>query len=126
MRCFARLQASAVVFLLTAAMSQADWISLGSRNIEHLAHGDETIVPKALAEHIHPSGTDLLAMQEVYANDENNSTRTNTQLDEAFEFFNTVEGHSWTYEMLQNRFSGDKSQLVPIASNNLLITRPMK
>ena len=104
--------------ILAASTSFADWIRLGSWNIEHLGRmEDEATGPKAIAEYVHLSGLDILAMQEIYDNDGVGATKTNIQLNEAFEVLNQVAGHDWEYIMLPNKSSGDKSQLVAIAWN---------
>jgi len=95
----------------------ADWIRLASWNIEKLGTNADESAPVALAEHLHLTGVDVILMQEIYDNDGNSTTKTNSQLDETFRILNEETGQDWTYEMFPNRHAGDKSQLLATAWN---------
>jgi predicted extracellular nuclease len=108
---------------LIGTIASADWLRLGSWNIEHLGSNEESTVPIALAEAIHLTGIDILALQEIYDNDERADTKANTQLDAAFAILNEIEGNNWTYEMLPNKSRRDTSQLVTVAWNQARVAK---
>ncbi len=121
--CTTRLIAVCLTATLISAPASADWIRLGSWNIEKLGQSGEETGPKPVAEAIHLSGVDILAMQEVYDNDGDNKTKTNTQLAAAFEILDGIPGQTWKDAVLPNRSKSDKSQLVAIAWNTERVTK---
>ncbi len=118
-----RIGVLTAVLSFVPLLSTADWIRLGSWNIEHLGERDDDSVPVALAEHIHLTGLDAIALQEIYDNDAIDATRTNHQLDETLRILNEETRQDWTYEMFPNRYSGDKSQLVAVAWNKKRLSK---
>ena len=106
-----------LISFIAPGIASADWIRFASWNIEKLGTSEDESALIALAEHLHLTGVDVIVMQEIYDNDNNTATRTNSQLDETFRILNEETGQDWTYEIFPNRHSGDTSQLVAAAWN---------
>jgi hypothetical protein len=60
---------------------------------------------------------DVLALQEIYDNDDEGTTRTNAELDTAFAMLNEEGDADWKYELFPNKGDNDKSQLCGVAWN---------
>jgi endonuclease/exonuclease/phosphatase family metal-dependent hydrolase len=122
-RWFYRALCVCVAGLLAAGASADDWVRIGSWNIEHLGNRSFGQHEKALAEHIRLAGPDILALQEIYDNDENDDTRTNTRLDQVFNILNGDPGQDWDYVLFANKQTNDKSQLCGLAWNKKRVSK---
>jgi len=117
------------------------FLQVASWNIEHLsgqprATRRQTVY--ALADHIEMAGIDLLALQEVYLTPEDEevrlfdhwpvipshaqSERRNSDLDSVCYLLEEHSEVPWTYVILPNRSSGDRSQLCAVMWNTRRLT----
>jgi hypothetical protein len=82
-----------------AAEAVGSSLTLGAWNIEHLGRdGDETSGDD-LADYIITSGVAVLGLEEIYDTDGDDSTRTNSTLDEALQAINDKTGDTWDYRL---------------------------
>jgi predicted extracellular nuclease len=107
---------------LPAPTSADEYIKLGSWNIENL--GDRTLgqFPAALAEHVLLSGVDVLALQEIWDNDGDDSRITNSKLDDVFRRVNANLDHDWTYLLVPQRNPLEARQHLGVAWNRKKLT----
>ncbi len=111
---------SALVAVVACSLSMhalADWIRIGSWNIEKLGQSGEETQAKALADYIHLAGIDILALQEIYDNDGEDATKTNRQLTAVMALMNEATGEQWAYEMFAKMYENQKDRLTAIAWN---------
>ena len=115
------MRSSAVVFVVVLGVCpplwSAEYVKIGSWNIENLGKRNFGQNPKALAEHLQLADVDVLALQEIHDTDGVNATRTNKKLDETFKLINANDGHDWKYILFKNKTPNDKSQLCGVAWN---------
>ena len=117
------------------------FLQIASWNIEHLSGHPRAVRRQsayALADHIEMAGIDLIALQEVYvtASDEEvrlfdnqpvvqsraHSERRNSDLDIVCYLLEEHLDIPWTYIILPNRQSGDRSQLCAVMWNTQRLT----
>lgn len=120
------LRATTVIVLsLVGACATAlgdEYLKLGAWNIENL--GDRTVgqFPAALAEHVLLSSVDVLALEEIWDNDSDETRRTNTKLDDVFRRVNEDAGHDWAYLLFPKRDPLDTRQHTSVAWNRQRVT----
>ena len=128
MRCCCLL---AVFLLPSISLTAADFIKLGSFNIERCGSRTPGQQPIAIAEHIDLSGANILALQEIDVTDTEaddaatpeDETKRNSVLDTVFALLNAEGDTEWKYELFENRTPGDTSQLCGVAWNAKVINR---
>ena len=97
-------------------------LNVGSWNIEHFGKNDDNSENQyAIAEHIELSGTDILALQELYVTSD--IGLKNAHIEKALELIEEHTGNIWDYEIFPNRNSGDRSQLCGIAWNKSKVSK---
>ena len=120
-----------VLFSSCVNLSAADFIKLGSFNIERCGSRTPGQQPIAIAEHIDLSGANILALQEIDVTDTEtddtatpeDETKRNDVLDTVFALLNAEGDTEWKYELFTNRTPGDTSQLCGVAWNAKVIKR---
>jgi endonuclease/exonuclease/phosphatase family metal-dependent hydrolase len=115
---FCRALAALLLFLPSPALSQ-DWIRIGSWNIQNLGERPWGQRPKAIAEHLHLAGLDLLALQEIHATEGDRLQRTNATLDRVLALLSRRDGQDWTYRLFPKADAADPRQLTGVAWNRI-------
>ncbi len=110
-----------LVFVFFCLVSQPlhaeEYVRIGSWNIQNLGDRDWGQHPKALAEHVHLAGVDVIALQEIHDTDGSETSLSNEKLGEAFALLNELEGQDWTYVLFPKRNVGDTTQHTGISWN---------
>lgn len=112
-----------MTLLFTSVVYADEYLKIGAWNIENLGARDFGQNAKALAEHLHLAGVDVLALEEIHDTDNNASTRTNAKLDEVFALLNQQPGQNWEYVLFANKDQTDKSQLCGVAWNKAKVSK---
>jgi predicted extracellular nuclease len=99
-----------------------EFIRIGSWNIQNLGDRDWGQHPKALAQHIQLAAVDIIALQEIYDTDNDDTKRTNGKLNEVFDLINQQEGQDWVYKLFPKRDLTDIVRHCGIAWNRNKLT----
>ncbi len=127
MRLLALVTVSLLTFQETGICEEVNFVKIASWNIEHLGKRTPGQRPIGLAEHIELIGADVIALQEIYDTDGDDSTKTNESLDTAFGILNNREDRNWKYELFpknpRSSARGRLRQLTGIAWNTKRIEK---
>ncbi len=122
------LAAIALSALTARSANAADYVKIGSWNIENLGRpplpGRPGQAPAAIVEHVRLSGVDVLALQEIYDTDDVPETRTNGKLDAVLRGLNDGAGQDWDYVLFTERTDTDaRGQLTGVLWNKARVTK---
>lgn len=120
-----RLYLVPLLLSLAPLATHAEEIRIGALNIEWLglpnnrsgiAHGIAQD-PADILEYLNLGNVDILSLEEIGDDDEEDATRTNSTLTQAFDLLNTQPAQNWTHVLFPKKNRNDKNQLIGVAWN---------
>ena len=100
----------------------AQYIHIGSWNIENLGDPEGQQVPAAIAQHIQLAGVDVLALQEIWDTDNKPKSMANDKLSKAIAQISRDTGQTWKYRIFANRTADDVPRHTGVAWNSDRLT----